>query len=49
MRTATRFGCCITVLVEEMLSSKVSLTVSSLNSWTASPGELERSLASVTR
>ena len=23
VKTATRFGCCITVLVEEMLSSKV--------------------------
>ena len=46
VKSATKFGSCITVLVEEMLSSKVGYIVASLNMVTGNG--LEQSLVNIT-
>ena len=48
VKSATKFGSSITVLVEEMLSSKVGQIVSSLNSTTATAGQMESCLVTMT-
>ena len=48
VKSATKFGSSITVLVEEMLSSKVGQIVSSLNSTTATPSQMESWLVTMT-
>ena len=48
VKSATKFGSCITVLVEEMLSSKVGQIVSSLNSPSVTAGQVESCLVSIT-
>ena len=48
VKSATKFGSSITVLVEEMLSSKVGQIVSSLNSPTVTAGQVESCLALLT-
>ena len=48
VKSATKFGSSITVLVEEMLSSKVGQIVSSLNSTTATAGQMESCLVRMT-
>ena len=48
VKSATKFGSSITVLVEEMLSSKVGQIVSSLNSTAATAGQMESCLVTMT-
>ena len=48
VKSATKFGSCITVLVEEMLSSKVSHIVTSLEPSHGTRDNLEQSLVNIT-
>ena len=48
VKSATKFGSSITVLVEEMLSSKVGQIVSSLNSTAVTAGQMESCLVTMT-